>query len=82
MTKIEALSQSDIERIDAGTKIKLGYPFSPNRVFEVVNIHARGTSIKGKAFVCGYVKFGETSRMSFSASEGTEDVVIVDHNGN
>jgi hypothetical protein len=40
---------------------------------KITSIHARGVSVKGHVYVCGYTSFGENgATMSFSLSEGEE----------
>jgi len=45
-----------------------------SRPLEVTRIYARGTNPKGHAYVCFYVKLGETSQMSMSDNEGDDRV--------
>lgn len=43
---------------------------------EVTEISYRGVSVKGRVYVGGYTKFG-SGAMSFSVSEGEEDIRLV-----
>ncbi|MGD9670272.1 MAG: hypothetical protein AB7U75_14740 [Hyphomicrobiaceae bacterium] len=63
-------TREQIEAVDLGTRIAYsidGVSFS--EATEVVEITARGEDVHGNLFVCGYRKFGPTSRISFSVKE-------------
>jgi hypothetical protein len=45
----------------------------------VTEITARGTSVKGRRYVCFYTQFGENSTMSGSVAEGDEGVRYAPH---
>lgn len=64
-------SQIHPDEIQVGTILKYNGNVFPNSEFKIVEVFARGTSINGNRYLCGYHEFGE-GRISFSYAEGEE----------
>lgn len=77
-----ALTAQDIASIVPGILVRRAYNGRAGNWQPVRSIHARGTSIKGKAYVCGYTQFTPSvngqggSEMSFSVTEGEDHIEI------
>lgn len=79
--EIEALQPGDVlERTLDTIAFSLPTKVKPNARWgmrgEITEISYRGTSVHGRVYVGGYTKFG-SGAMSFSVSEGEEDIRLV-----
>lgn len=71
------MNHEQIENLKVGDVLQfhingISWPPAP-----VVEIHARGVSIYGKAYVCFYQAFGADARISGSVSEGEPFYTLV-----
>ena len=77
MKNFSPLTREQIENLKVGDVLQYHINGVLTKPRKVVEIHARGVSIHGHAYVCFYQEFGEHSTISGSTSENESRYQLV-----